>query len=413
MSYYSRIVLCVLMVATLLALPAFAELRVGAASTAINPEKGTFLGGYGQNRQCTGVHDNLYAKAVVFDDGKLPVALVILDSVGTQYDTIQLVRERASELTKAVSIPPERIIVCSTHTHCSPDNIGIYGPDQMTSGRDPEYIRGMVEAAATQVAKAAALLRPATLSWAKARGGEWAVNDCEPGDLIEDLTIIQCLDAKGTSIATLTNFACHPTVLDGDTTEASSDWVGAFYASMADAMPGEHLFLQGGIGGWIQPETPERTFKLAKEYGDDLAQRSLAALKNDVPVKGTDIRFAHKVFNMPNANEGFAQLSAMGIMPRGITDGIETEVAWFSVGTAQFATHPGETAPIFTRATEALMDTEPKLVLGLGLDELGYILKPGYFIDPKAIPHAEYLTATSPGPESGPSMMKALESIIP
>ena len=136
-------------------------------------------------------------------------------------------------------------------------------------------------------------------------------------------------------------------------------------------------------------------------------------LKKARPVKGEAVRFANQVFAMPNQNEGFKQLHAAGLIPRPLGDTVETEVAWFAVGSAQFATHPGESAPIFTRATQKLMDTSPKFVLGLGLDELGYILRPDYFDDPDSIPHASYLTATSVGPEAGPSMMTALEAIIP
>ena len=410
---FPKVLICSIVACLLLSFPALAGLRVGASSTAINPASGTYLGGYGKARPCTGVHDDLYAKAIVFDDGKMPVALVVLDSVGTQYDTVQEIRKRASIETKAVSLPPERVIVCSTHTHCSPDVIGIYGPDETTTGRSPAYLKLLVEKAAAQVAAAAVNLQPATLAWAKAVGGEWAVNDCEPEVLIRKVTILQALDAKGKSVATLTNFACHPTVLGADTTEASSDWVGAFYEDMAAALPGEHLFLQGAIGGWIQPKTPERTFTLAKAYGKDMAARVLAAFDDLAPVEGTAIRFANRVFAMPNENERYKQMAAAGLVPRPIGDGIETEVAWFAVGNAQFATHPGESAPAFAWATEKLMDTEPKFVIGLGLDEIGYILKPGYFDDPKVIPHAEYLTATSPGRQAGASLMSALKSIIP
>jgi hypothetical protein len=50
-------------------------------------------------------------------------------------------------------------------------------------------------------------------------------------------------------------------------------------------------------------------------------------------------------------------------------------VAWFSVGNAQFATHPGETSPAFSLQTKTLMKTGPKFILGLGLDQLGYIIE--------------------------------------
>ena len=44
------------------------------------------------------------------------------------------------------------------------------------------------------------------------------------------------------------------TFLDAVHTVVSSDYVGAFYNSMSSQMPGEHLFLQGAIGGWVQPD---------------------------------------------------------------------------------------------------------------------------------------------------------------
>ena len=72
------------------------SLRVGAASATVNPADGTYLAGYGQDRGSTGVHDDLYAKAVVFDDGNTAVALVVIDSIGVQYDTVQEIREAAS-----------------------------------------------------------------------------------------------------------------------------------------------------------------------------------------------------------------------------------------------------------------------------------------------------------------------------
>ena len=189
-------------------------LRVGVAAAPINPDDGTWLAGYSPSRQSTGVHDNLYAKAVVFDDGKTAVALVTLDSVGTMYDTVQQIRARAEEKVKGIDLPAERVVVQSSHTHCSPDVIGIYGPDQTTTGRDPDYMALLVETASEQVAKAAASLQPATLSYTTAEGMEWAVNDSEPGVVDDRAVILKVTGADGAPIATLTNFACHPTVLD-------------------------------------------------------------------------------------------------------------------------------------------------------------------------------------------------------
>jgi hypothetical protein len=273
-------------------------------------------------------------------------------------------------------------------------------------------MKRLVETGAEQVVKAAASMRPARLVYATTECAGWAVNESEPDIVDSSVTILQCLDEDGQSIATLTNFACHPTVLDSDTTDTGADWVGAFYKEMA-AVPGEHLFLQGAVGCWIQPKTPERTFTLAEKYGKSLAASTLAALKNAKPIENTAVRFANAVFDMPNENPGFTMMGEAGLIPREFGASVRTEVAWFAIGPAQFATHLGETAPEYAAQTRALMSSEPKFVLGLGLDHLGYICPERYFERTAEIPHADYLTSMSPGPKAGPAMMAALESVIP
>ena len=393
-----------------------AELLVGVASATINPPIGIFLAGYGQDRKATGIHDDLRARAIVFDDGKTPVALVVLDLISVQYPTTQRIREAVAAKVTEIELPPERIFTQAIHTHCGPDTIGIYGAGPAQSGLDPEYMAQLVETAAEQVARAVANRQPARLVTAQTECAGWAVNDSEPEILDNSAVILQCLAADGASIATLTNFACHPTVLDGDTTEVSCDWTGYFYTRMAAGLPGEHLYLQGDIGGWIQPKTPERTFALAEQYGEDLAGKVLAALHETRPVAGTPIQTARKVFDMPQQNERFRMMTTMGLVDQNRSfsgDTVKTEVAWFAVGEAQFATHPAEAAPEYAEETRKLMDSGPKFILGLGIDHLGYFCPSRYFEDTESIPHADYLTSMSPGPQSGPSMMEALASIIP
>ncbi len=387
-------------------------LQVGVASATINPAVGTYLGGYDHNRKSTGVHDDLYAKAIVFYDGENAVALVVLDAFSLQYDTTQEIRAAASKKVTKISLPPERIIPQATHTHCAPDTCGIYGPDETHTGRSPEYMKLFIETAAEQVAKAVDALQPATLAYAETECKGWAVNDSEPDHLDNSVTILECLDAKGHSMATLTNFACHPTVLDNDTTQTSADWVASFYKTMA-ALPGQHMFLQGAIGCWIQPKTPERTFALAEKYGTDLGQKTLEALKHTKPIDDTKVRFAHKVLQVQNANLSFRLMGKMGLIPRQFGNAIETEVAWFAVGPAQFATHFGESAPEYAAKTKALMKTGPKFVLGLGLDHLGYICPERYFTNRAEEPFADYLISMSPGPVASTQMMDGLASIIP
>jgi len=54
----------------------------------------------------------------------------------------------------------------------------------------------------------------------------------------------------------------------------------------------------------------------------------------------------------------------------------------------------------------------PKMVLGLSMDALGYILKPGYFEEGNKIPHSNYLTSMSIGPQTMDIITETLKSLI-
>jgi len=96
-----------------------------------------------------------------------------------------------------------------------------------------------------------------------------------------------------------------------------------------------------------------------------------------------------------------------------MTDSVATEVAVFRIGNAYFATHPGETVPAMSLATKKMMQTDgPKFVMGLGMDAMGYILKPEFFDPEKKIPHAGYLCSMSAGKETAPMIMAVLTGIF-
>lgn len=385
-------------------------LRAGFACDTVNPAEGVFLAGYDYNRKCTGTHDDIYAKAAVFQDGKEAVALLVIDSISLQYDTVKAIREAAAKQITGSALPTEHIIVQATHTHSAPDAIGIYGADETHCGRDDAYMTKLIEVAAKQVATAASALQPVQLAYAETECKGWVDNDSEPDILDSSVTILMVNDAKGAPLATLTNFACHPTVLE-DETKSGADWVGYFYKAM-NARPGLNMFLQGAIGCWVQPHTPERTYTLAQRDGEDLAAKVLAAVEKPTPITETTIRCASKVVQVPVDNVKFKLMSALGLVPRPFTDTVESEVAWFAIGPAQFATHFGETAPEYELQTKELMKSKPKFVLGLGLDHLGYICPERYFGESK-IRFADYLTSMSPGPKAGTCLMETLRNLIP
>ena len=384
------------------------ELRVGVASAHINPEVGAYIAGDRQDRKFTGVRDSLFAKAVVFSDGEEKIALVTLDCIGLMFPEVQRIRQRAAELCP---IDASRIVVSSTHTHSGPDVVGLWGSDYAHSGVDSVYMEFLVQTAARQVKNALANLQPAKVITAETQFGEpWVQNICDE-EIDRTVAIMQLQQPDGAPIATLTNFACHPTYLDAKFSEVSADYVQGYYRTVKASGGGEAFFLQGAIGGWVQPVDGEASFEKAYQRGNELAQAVRQALGSGKELSNTRLAYGSLPLQFPVENEGWKQLAAIGTIKRSIADSVETEVSWFAVGDAQFATHPGETAPYYGLETKRLMGGGPKFILGLGNDAIGYILKPSFFEDP-SIPHAEYLTSMSVGKPAGPLMMEGLSQLI-
>lgn len=387
-------------------------LRAGASAAAVNPPLGAFIAGDKQNRRFETVSDSLYTRAVVVYDGKTALAIVTVDCIGLLYNDIGRIRQRAAALVKNIPLPPSHVIVSSTHTHSGPDVVGIWGADYLHSGVDSAYMEFLVQTAAGQVARAAAQLEDVTLRSAETTFGDpWVQNICRE-EIDRSVAVLQLVGRQGKPVATLTNFACHPTFLDAQFSTVSADYVAGYYRGM-DAGGGVSLFLQGAIGGWVQPEDGESSYAKALRRGEELAQAVQTALQTPGAGENTTVRIETLPVKFRLDNAAWKQLAAIGTIQRPLTDSVETEVAWFAIGDAQFATHPGETAPYYGLETKKMMNTRgPKFVLGLGLDALGYILKPVYFDDP-ALPHAGYLTSMSVGRQTAPDMMEALRKVIP
>ncbi|HJN18689.1 MAG TPA: hypothetical protein QGH10_24515, partial [Armatimonadota bacterium] len=99
-------------------------LTAGAAKACITPPLGTSLAGYFTDRKAVDIHDDLYAKALIVDDGSDAVALVVCDMICCPREVL----DRAKEIAHArLGIPPTSITISCTHTHTGPATAGLLG----------------------------------------------------------------------------------------------------------------------------------------------------------------------------------------------------------------------------------------------------------------------------------------------
>jgi len=392
------------------------DLFVGASSAKILPLKKSkvFLAGTKENRVSTGVNDPIYAKAVYLTDGNTSMALLSLDCIGLLYPEVVKIRERVAQKMNITDLDPNNIVVTSTHTHHAPDVVGLWGENKMKSGVDTNYLKQLIEVSANQIVAAWKKKKKANIKHGRTTHGDgWVANLSIENELDKEVSIIQFLDLKNKSIATMTNFACHTTVLNGDATLISSDYAGGLYKTLDKKYKGVNIFLQGAIGGWVQPVNIEPTYENAMKVGNKLGEVVINILGQGPLEEENNITFKHTKFTFNVENEMFKLASKMKIVNRSVDDNVESEISYFTIGTASFITHPGETSPVYSTQSKKLMTLQgPKFVIGLGNDALGYILKPAFFNTEHGIEHSKYLTSMSIHFRAAPIMMQQIQKLI-
>lgn len=384
----------------------------GASQKNINPDADSlYLAGGKPNRLFIDIHDSLYVKAVYIKNNKNDITILTFDCIGLLYP--QLIEIRAEIKKILPQINAEHIVMTSTHTHAGPDVVGIWGKDFMHTGVNQKHMKKIVSQAVAAIHEAYSKKENATLVYATGEfGKDWVKNISEPDEIDRSVSVLKLLNQKNKNIATLTNFACHPTIMDDATTAASADYLWGYYTYLDKLNGGVNLFLQGAIGGWIQPEDVPSSFDNAEQYGTSLAKYVLEILKNAQSNSSASIIYSSKQVNFPVVNQNFKLLSKAGVIDREFGETVASEIAYFSIGDCSFATHPGETVPAMSFASKKMMKNKgAKFVMGLSLDALGYILKPSFYDPKNNIPHSEYLTGMSIGPQTMEIILQTIREL--
>ena len=221
---------------------AFAQtFRVGAARVNVTPEEGTALpmSGYaGRESGFSGIHDSLYYRIVVLDDGRTTAALVVGESIGIPeawWETL------SGRIEKEAGIPRGHVIIAGTHTHGAPQPLP---RDDQPHERLQSHAASVADRVVAGVRHAKEGLRPARMGVGRGRanvnvnrvartadGAFWlGQNPDGPSD--KTVHVARFDDLNGKPIAILVNYAVHGTVggqgnlmITGDLPGATSRFV--------------------------------------------------------------------------------------------------------------------------------------------------------------------------------------------
>lgn len=255
-------------------------LRAGAARVCITPPVGIELSGYLlRDQPSTGIHDDLYARALVLEEGDTRLCLVACDLIGLQEESVAQVRALAAA---SAAVDPANILVACTHTHGGPATLFL----RHCGTQEAVFQEVLLRQIAGAVKIACDSLQPARLSFGSAechlaqcrRAGRQP--DGHPYD--PEVLVLRVDDANGQPIAGVANYACHAVVLGYENRQVTADFPGVVAARMEHDTGAPFLFLQGACGD-LNPRV-RGNFADRERAGNWLAGAVLSAFHAAAPL---------------------------------------------------------------------------------------------------------------------------------
>ncbi|REK07890.1 MAG: hypothetical protein DWQ37_21030 [Planctomycetota bacterium] len=265
-------------VAALAADAGAAELRAGVARVDLTPplEFGCPLGGYGErmSRPAEGVHDRIFAKALVLVQGDRKFALVTADMLGFPPTLKGELLERLAGDWSA-----DQLMLLASHSHTSIEmnalnplntfqipQIGLYNArtHKFVVDRLVELVRA---AEKEPVAVKVGTSTHAIAGWNRNRRGNSTTDN--------DLTITRVDTAEGKPLAVLVNFTAHPTFMSGEDMQFSAGWPGHLQRTL-ESLIGDGvtaMYYNGAEGDQSpvgRPDAGDSHWERAERYGRDL-----------------------------------------------------------------------------------------------------------------------------------------------
>ncbi|MEY2474959.1 MAG: hypothetical protein QOG87_274 [Actinomycetota bacterium] len=408
-----------------------------------------YLGGYGIGpaRASTGVdsYAGVHVRSVAISNGEQTVLWQMIDMVGyfSKYADTLCSDCGMSDIRKTISrqtgIAVDNVAIAATHTHGGADGYGAWGglPRWYRT-----FVRDQIIVSAYDALRD---LQPASIEIGaidarsfnnQRRDTYWSSADYGAVWLqAKELPQGPRQRRSPPVIATLVNFAAHPTVLGGSNTLMHGDWPGTVAKEMHDRLGGLGVIIEGGLGNVSpnRPRTPandvtgdgtvddyDSVVGMARDFTDfvgaDIARGGAVLSTNDIVAKNVAIE--HPVTNWAEAALGTAGLLDRQFLPGDAAGGpgvyqwdkggppgrgcqaaapltIKTDVTGYRIGELTVITAPGELFGTMAQVVKSranrdatVYDTEGRampagqtMVFGQTQDSLGYIIQ-HFEVDP-------------------------------
>jgi neutral ceramidase len=391
-------------------------IKIGLAEVSYKPDVGLDLvGNYrGDDYASRGIHDSLYAKALVAEDKRgEKVAVLSIDICMLPKESVNFMRQYIAEKS---DIKAENVMIMATHTHSGPKS-------DLSNPRAKEFLTR----AAGAVIEADSKLKPTIISVGRSKESRishnrrlkckdgtthmcWEKLDSgyviEPWGSIDPEVIAFTFQQEGKETGVLVNFGCHATTLTGKNWLYSADYPG-YLAESIKRVRGKDfvsMFCNGCCGNVTQVDYRigfPSTFQECQRIGYMLGVSAMEAMENSEQVSGNIVSASREMVPLDRINisderlewakkimkvvekEGMPPIQADGmpdafyakswIEMRAKQDIIDSaEVMVIRIGDIAFVGLPGEIFNEFGKDIKSKSPCKNTIVSGLTNDKRGY-----------------------------------------
>jgi neutral ceramidase len=246
------------------------SLRAGAAKVDITPPSTMLPLNAGQ--KYGSVHDSIYARALVLDNGTSKIALISADAIHFPFGD-----ELIKAVTDELKIPASNVVLNATHDHNAPMAGGNFGPGADTGPRSPYFEilkKGIVSAAH----EANANLQPARIGFGTGKayintnrdeklgeGYHMGYNPDGPSD--KTVAVLVVSKPNGDPIAIYANYAVHSVVMFRNHTKDGQIQVTSDLGGWASNYVEDHF--KGAVALWTMAAAGDQNPLFQTDYNQD------------------------------------------------------------------------------------------------------------------------------------------------
>ena len=277
-------------------------------------EMGYTLGGYGarMSKPAKGIHDDIWAKALVLNDGGKKYAIITLDILGLPPN----VKPQVIEKLNQEGWTEENIMLLPSHSHTSLEMFALNDKNIFNLAPigifQPQLLDFVVQSLADLIKAADQDLKPVKIgTQSKQIKG---LNRNRRGEPFIDntLTVTRIEHLNGKPMTVLVNWTGHPTIMDEHDMYVSGGWPGYLQREL-EGWIGQSvvaMYYNGAEGDQsVIAEAAGSHFEKAEKYGRTMAVNVLKIYENIDPSDDIPFGYNYKIITLPDkeAHPGFME----------------------------------------------------------------------------------------------------------